>query len=79
MGEVDWTQSRDIVLKRLHARYDGMSEALRAMPTIVFQDPETMETIMVSPNEAILEVNNLSELGKKIIAAVLQELSRLQP
>jgi len=79
MEAVDWSKSRDIVLKRLHARYDGMSEALRAMPTIVFQDPETMETIMVSPNEALLEVNNLSDLGKKIIAATIQQLRRLQP
>lgn len=81
MGEaqIDWQKARDLVLQRLHARYDQMSEAFQAMPTIVFQDPDTMETTLLSPKEAILEVNNLSSLGKKIIAAELSKLRAMQP
>lgn len=78
MTEVDWNRYREIVLTRMRAKYSVMSEALRNLPTIVFQDQETMETIMLSPNDAIREVSNLSELGKKIISAEIVKLSEMQ-
>lgn len=76
---VDWNKYRDLVLQRLRARYASFSETLRNMPTIVFQDPETMETLMLSPNDAIREVNNLSDLGKKYMTAEIRKLAQMQP
>lgn len=79
MSEVDWNRYRDIVLQRMRAKYERMSDYLRALPTFVFQDPATMQSQILSPNDAIREVTNLSELGKKIIVAEINKMSAMQP
>lgn len=76
--EINWQKDRQIVLTYLHSKYDSMSEFMRARPFIVFQDSVSLETILVSPNDAINEVNFLSDLGKKIITAELVKMGRLQ-
>ena len=78
MSSMDWDKSRQIVLTYLNAKYAKFSDFLRQLPNQLFNDPETMETIQVSPSDALREVQNLSELGKKIIVATLRNLDRLQ-
>ena len=79
MSVNDWSKMRDLVLQRFRAKYAVMSDYLRNLPTIHFQDPDTMQSILVSPSDAIREVTNLSDLGKKIIAAEISKLQNLQP
>jgi hypothetical protein len=70
---------RKLVLQKLEARYAGMSDYVRNLRNIVFQDRETMEEFVVSPNELIREVHNLSDLGKKYIVAQINQMSQFQP
>ena len=79
MSEPDWQRMKDLVLQRLRAKYNAMSESLRNLPTIHFQDPDTMESILLSPNDAIREVSNLSEIGKKILVGEINKLQKMQP
>lgn len=76
--EVDWAKERQVVLTYLHSKYDTMSEFMRNRPFLLFNDPATMETIQLSPADVINEVNNLSDIGKKIIVAELKKMGRLQ-
>lgn len=78
-NEVDWKRMQNIVMQRLRAKYNAMSESLRNLPTIPFQDPKTMEEQVLSPNDIIREVANLSELGKKIITATINSMAKMQP
>uniref|UniRef100_A0A6M3J3P5 Uncharacterized protein n=1 Tax=viral metagenome TaxID=1070528 RepID=A0A6M3J3P5_9ZZZZ len=77
MSEVNWQEMKKIALARMEAKYNQMSDSLRNLPTLIFQDPDTMQTIVLSPNEAIREARNLSELGKKVIAATINNMNRL--
>lgn len=79
MSEPDWQRMKDLVLQRLRAKYNAMSESLRNLPTIHFQDPDTMESVLLSPNDAIREVSNLSEIGKKILVGEINKLQKMQP
>ena len=76
--EPDWEKFRGLILKRLHAKWDDKSDYLRNLPTLVFEDPKTMQSDLISPTDAIREVSNLSPTGKKIIVAQINLLSRLQ-
>lgn len=80
MSETEVTEkSRDLVLAYLKSKYSEWSERMRNLPNFIFNDPETLDTIMLSPNDVLQEVAATSDLGKKIIKAELQKLSRLQP
>ena len=79
MSDPDWNRMKDLVLQRLRAKYNAMSESLRNLPTIHFQDPNTMESILLSPNDVIREVSALSELGKKVVSAEITKLQKMQP
>lgn len=70
---------RQVVLQRMRAKWNIMSDYMRNLPTYVFQDPQTFETITLSPNQAIKEVETLSDLGKRIIVAEAIKLQMLQP
>ena len=74
----DWNRMRSIVLDFLRAKYARMAESQRSLPYIMFQDPQTMQSIPISPNDAIREVEALTELGKKIISAEISKISRMQ-
>jgi len=78
LSEPDWSKGRDRVLAYLRAKNATRSDYMNNLPFLTFQDPETMEEIRVSPNDAVIEVNNLSEIGKKIIVATLKNMDRLQ-
>lgn len=75
--EIDWGKAQKIVLTYLNDKYDSLSHRLRETKNFVFNDPETFETVLISPNDAIIEVESLSSLGKKIIAAELSKLERM--
>jgi hypothetical protein len=79
VSDAEWKRLQKIVLQRLHDRYDSMSNLQRNMRGIHFQDEETMEDVIVSPNDAIQEVTALSDVGKKIIQATIKHLAQLQP
>jgi len=66
------------VLARMRARYSGMSEFQRNLPNLPLQDPDTMETIYLSPNEQVREVEHMTNIGKKIIVAEINKISQLQ-
>lgn len=72
-------QLRPIVLQRMRAKWNMMSDYMRNLPTYVFQDPQTFQTITLSPNDAIKEVETLTELGRKIIIAESMKLQSMQP
>jgi hypothetical protein len=78
-GEVNWPSMRDIVLQRLHGTYDSLSKEDMQKPILHMQDPETMDSITLSPQDILIEVNALSEIGKKIIVAQVRLLGLLQP
>lgn len=63
----------------MRAKWEGMSQSLRNLPTYVWQDSETMRTFTLTPTEAIREVTLLSETGKKIVSAELNKMGLLQP
>jgi len=73
----DWPKLRDAVLKRLRVNWAAKSETMRTLPTYQMQDPDTMESIMLSPNEYIREVEHLTEIGKKIIVAESSKINRV--
>jgi len=77
--QVDWNKLRAFVLQRFNAKYATMSDYLRNLPTIVLNDPETMKPMYLSPTDAIREVTNLSEAGKKIIVAEIKKIQTMQP
>ncbi len=77
--DAEWARMQKLVLQRLHAKYDGMSDRMRNLPTIHFQDPDTMESVLLSPREAISEVEALSDVGKHIIQGTIRLLQELQP
>lgn len=77
MSQPDWPKMRDAVLIRLRANWANKSETLRNLPTFKFQDPVTMEDIMLTPNEYIREVEHLTEIGKKIIVAESSKINRV--
>jgi len=62
----------------MRAKWAQMSDYMRNLPTLVFQDPATLEEIVLSPNQAIQEVEALSERGKQIITAELIKMGELQ-
>jgi hypothetical protein len=70
---------RNTVLKYLRVHYSSWGEAMRNLPNFIFQDPQTMETTPISPNDAIREVEHNTEMGQKIVAAQWSKLQRLQP
>jgi hypothetical protein len=41
------------------------------------QDPDTMESLMLTPNEYIREVEHLTEIGRKIIVAESNKINRV--
>lgn len=75
---LDFNRYRTIVLQRMRAKWAQMSDYMRNLPTLVFQDPATLEEIVLSPNQAIQEVEALSERGKQIITAELIKMGELQ-
>ena len=75
----DWQKIRDLLLPRFQAKYAAMSDFQRQLPAFPLQDPDTMETILLTPNEVIREITHLSDIGKKILAAEAQKLRQLQP
>lgn len=77
--QAEWQRMQKLVLQRLHAKYDNMSKTMRNLPTLHFQDPDTMEGLLVSPNDAVIEVEALSDVGKHIIQGVMKLLEQLQP
>ena len=77
MSQPDWPKLRDAVLQRLRANWATKSEVLRTLPTFQMQDPDTLESIMLSPNEYIREVEHLTEIGKKIIVAESSKINRV--
>lgn len=79
MSQTDWNRLRDVVLQRLKAKYDSLPDYQRNLPLFhIGQDPKTMTEIVLTPNQAIREVEALSENGKKVIAAVYQQMQRMQ-
>lgn len=78
-NEVDWNRLRNIVLQRFRAKWSVMSEYMRNLPTVVFTDPATLKEVVLSPNDAIREVEVLSERGKQIISAEVVKMRELQP
>lgn len=74
---VDWDRMRKTVLTLINAKYGRMADYQRNLPYLVYQDEETLETIQVSPNDAIIEVTNMSEIGKKIIVAEMAKINRV--
>ena len=79
MSQQDLERYRQVVLQRMRAKWSMMSDYMRSLPTYVFQDPQTMQTITLSPNDAIREVENFSEIGKRIIVAEATKIQQLQP
>ena len=77
MSEPDWKRMQTVVLNFLRAKYDRLPESQRQLPYFVFNDPDTMELINLSPNDVIREVSALSELGRKIITAEINKISRV--
>ena len=75
--EIDWEKAQQIVLVYLNDKYSTISQRLRSMKNFVFNDPETFETVLISPNDAILEVEAMSPLGKRIVAAEISKLQRM--
>ena len=76
---VDWKKMRDLVLQRINAKWAGLSRDEWQKPMWHTQDPETMESITLSPNEIITEVTALSNIGKKYITGAIMLLNKLQP
>ena len=75
----EWQNMQKLTLQRLHAKYDTMSKRMLNLPTLHFQDPDTMESILVSPKDAIAEVEVLTDIGKHIIQGTIKLLQELQP
>ena len=75
----EWQKMQKLVLIRLHAKYDPMSERMRNLPTIHFQDPDTMESVLLSPKDALAEVTAMTDIGKHIIQGTIRLLQELQP
>jgi hypothetical protein len=75
---IDWEKSRNIVLTYLQDKFSKRSKTMRDLQNFIFNDPESLEIVLLSPNEVVQEVSALSELGKKIIRAELAKLGRLQ-
>ncbi len=65
------------VLKLLHTKYDLLPDWKKNMPYFNFQDEKTLEHIQLSPNDAIREVSNLTDLGKKLILAEIFKANRV--
>ena len=78
-GNIEWKKMKELVLQRLHAKYDALSKEERQRTVLHMQDPETMESITLSPDDQITEVQSLSDIGKKIVVAQIQLISTLQP
>ena len=76
MSDPDWNRMKEVVLQFLRTKYGRLPESQRMLPYIMFTDPDTMELIPISPNDAIREVSNLSELGRKIIVAEINKVGR---
>jgi hypothetical protein len=70
---------QETALIRMHAKYDKMPRADKQKSLLHIQDPETMDSIILTPDDQIYEVTHLTEIGKKLIVASLQHISSLQP
>ena len=77
--EAEWKKMQFLVKTRLHAKYDSMSDRMKNLPTIHFQDPQTLESVLLSPKDAINEVEALTDIGKHIIKGTIALLQELQP
>jgi deoxyadenosine/deoxycytidine kinase len=66
--ETDWQNRRSTILKRLHNKYDSFTDYMRNLPTIPYN--ENGKTKLISPNDAIREVEHLSDAGRAIISAL---------
>lgn len=79
ISDAEYRRMQKLVLQRLHAKYDGMSEKQRNLPVIVVQDPVTLETVLLSPKDAIDEVEGLTDLGKHVILGIWKMMQQQQP
>lgn len=69
--DAEWQQLRILVKQRLHTKYDTMSDFMRNLPTVPYIDSKN-QTVLVSPNDAIREVEHFSDIGQRIIYSIMK-------
>ena len=74
---VDYQKARDFILARKKAAYSQMSKLQRNLPAIPWQDPVTLETVPLSPNDILQEIERLTPIGKALIKAELRKIGQL--
>ena len=77
--DAQWKSMQTIVLLRLHAKWDNLSAKDKNKPFFHIQDPDTLESVTLSPNDIIAEVSALTDIGKAYISATILLINRLQP
>ena len=69
---------RELVLQRYYQKYNTMSNNLRNLPTYHFQDPVTMQSVILSLTQVIQEIEANTALGQMIVQAEMSKIGRIR-